>query len=211
MAFLFKELNASCTEFFWENKKTGILVPDASLVEQQYQKACLQPHPPPFPYWAKIWPSARALSDFINSHSSYIEGKHVTEMGCGLGLPSLTATRWATSVYATDFLPEPLEFVKQSSSHQHLAHLTCGLFNWETATEYPPTDVLLLSDVNYDPGQFPALLSLIEQYLQAHTTIILATPQRLLAKPFVDQLLPRCIQQEEYVIDLVLISVFVLN
>ncbi|MBN8676533.1 MAG: hypothetical protein J0L56_20585 [Chitinophagales bacterium] len=55
------------------------------------------------------------------------------------------------------------------------------------------------------------------QFLQAGTTILLSTPQRLMAKSFIDKLLPFCVEQEEYSISInqyeqpALVSVLVLK
>jgi len=45
--------------------------------------------------------------------------------------------------------------------------------------------VLILSDVNYDPTQFDALISLIEKFILQGSTVILSTPQRIMASSFV--------------------------
>ena len=36
------------------------------------------------PYWAELWPAARALADALPD----VRGLRVVELGCGLGLPS---------------------------------------------------------------------------------------------------------------------------
>ena len=48
--------------------------------------------------------------------------------------------------------------------------------------------MLLLSDVNYDPSQFETLLQLINVKIMDGCTIILSTPQRIMANPFVQAL-----------------------
>ena len=49
-------------------------------------------------------------------------------------------------------------------------------------------DVVLLSDVNYDPTQFDVLIHLIDKFILQGSTIILSTPQRIIASPFVQKL-----------------------
>ena len=51
-------------------------------------------------------------------------------------------------------------------------------------------DVVLLSDINYAPEQFESLLLLIKKLLEQGATIIIATPQRIMATPFVQELVP---------------------
>ena len=56
--------------------------------------------------------------------------------------------------------------------------------------------ILLVSDVNYNPDAFEALYKVFVHFLAAGTTIVLATPQRLMAKPFINRLLHFCIFQQ---------------
>jgi predicted nicotinamide N-methyase len=56
--------------------------------------------------------------------------------------------------------------------------------------------VLLVSDVNYNPEAFDALYKVLVRFLAAGTTIVLATPQRLMAKPFINRLLHFCVSQQ---------------
>ena len=41
------------------------------------------------PYWAELWPSARALADVVAARD--VAGRRVLEVGCGLALPALVA------------------------------------------------------------------------------------------------------------------------
>ena len=49
-------------------------------------------------------------------------------------------------------------------------------------------EVLILSDVNYDPTQFETLTKLIDKFIHQGCTIILSTPQRIMASPFIQKL-----------------------
>jgi predicted nicotinamide N-methyase len=72
--------------------------------------------------------------------------------------------------------------------------------DWNDYASLPMPDTILLSDVNYEPVQFNQLLKVIQVYLQNHCTVLLSSPQRLMAKPFIEQLLPFCKQQEEIMV-----------
>ncbi|RYF84734.1 MAG: hypothetical protein EOO03_14365 [Chitinophagaceae bacterium] len=56
---------------------------------------------------------------------------------------------------------------------------------------------MLLSDINYEPEAFDVLKGLVQRFLAKGTTILLTTPQRLMAKPIIEQLIPFSIHQEE--------------
>ena len=72
-------------------------------------------------------------------------------------------------------------------------------------------DVLLLSDVNYDPVAFDSLYLMMEKLIQNNTTIILATPQRLMAKPFIEKIEHWCIVKTTQLVNNSWVSVFVLE
>jgi predicted nicotinamide N-methyase len=72
----------------------------------------------------------------------------------------------------------------------------CYTMNWNETNESVIADTLLLSDVNYEPEEFEILLEVIQLFLRKGTTILLATPQRLMAKSFVEPLMPYCQYQE---------------
>jgi predicted nicotinamide N-methyase len=174
----------------------ALLVPQQTAVQQAYQQQQLLDANTPFPYWAKVWPSAIGLSFFLHQHASYITNKSVLEVAAGLGLPSLVAAKWASTVCCSDYLKAPLAFAKASALHHQLHNINYRLINWANLPHDIETDVLLLSDINYEPAAFVLLFNMITHFLSKQTTIILSTPQRLLAKPFIEQLLPFCKLQQ---------------
>ena len=156
-----------------------------------------QPEPVPFPYWARLWPSALALAAFIQRHPHYVAGMRVAELGAGLGLPSLVAASMAQSVWCSDHAPEAMEVVDKSSRLHGFFNLHTAVCPWHLVPDSLAPEVLLLSDVNYDPQVFDSLLEVLQGYLYAGTTLLLATPQRLMARPFVERLQPWCTHQQQ--------------
>jgi predicted nicotinamide N-methyase len=57
--------------------------------------------------------------------------------------------------------------------------------DWNNLPEAIHPEVVILSDVNYDPTQFETLTKLIEKFIHQGCTIILSTPQRIMASSFV--------------------------
>lgn len=150
-----------------------------------------------FPYWSAVWPASIALCNFIEQHQSSFQGKKVLEIAAGLGLPSLVAAQYATSVCSTDYADEALEVIQQSAALNQLKNLTCRNINWHHIPADLNGDIVLLSDVNYNPSDFEAVLQLIWYFLERDTCIFLATPQRLMAKMFIEQVLPFCIRRSD--------------
>jgi predicted nicotinamide N-methyase len=163
------------------------------------------------PYWAKVWPAAIALCQFLQSNLHYIKNKTVAELAAGLGLPSLFAAQYAIHVYCSDVEPAAVELIKKSAAQNSFKNITCFQKNLANFYGEKIPDTLLLSDINYDIQQFDILHKMIQYYLQNGCTIILSTPQRLMAKGFVEQLLKWCKCQEQIDTNGVYTSIFVLQ
>ncbi|MFP5039755.1 class I SAM-dependent methyltransferase [Parasediminibacterium sp. JCM 36343] len=189
-----------------------LYVPDQEYIKQHYQQQKKQNPDTPFPYWAKVWPASLAMASFFDENERYIQGKQVLEIAAGLGLPSVVAAKHAKNVYCTDYLPEAVDAIGQSIQHNQLQNMQVGLLDWnDLPSNLIDIEVLLLSDINYNPESFQVLLGVITTFLEKGCTIILSTPQRLLAKPFIEQLLPLCKHQKEYILGDVAITVMVLQ
>jgi predicted nicotinamide N-methyase len=154
-----------------------------------------------FPYWSQVWPAAKALATFLVLYPDYTKGKTVLELGGGLGLPSLVAAQNAATVLCTDYEPEAIEVVSKSAAGLQLKNLETAIFDWNQTPPKEHFDVLLLSDINYEPAAFETLLTLIKTFLENGTLILLSTPQRLAAKDFIAPLLPACTWQQEIAVD----------
>lgn len=172
--------------------RVELYVPVANAVRDAYKKGMI-----PFPYWSQVWPAAKALAEFLLQHPHYTEKQRVVELGAGLGLPSLVAARTAAHVLCTDMVAEAVAAVRQSVAHQNLPNVAAEVLDWQGLPQGLLADVVLLSDINYEPAAFALLQTVIASFLQKGTTIILSTPQRLMARDFIAPLLVDSIQQEE--------------
>ena len=142
----------------------------------------------PFPFWAKLWPSSIALLDVLKAHPHLIQNKHVIEIGAGIGLPSLMMADIARSVLISDYDKEAVALMKKNIEHLQLQNAEALQLDWNHIPENLNPEVVILSDVNYDPVQFDVLIHLIEKFILQGSTIILSTPQRIMASPFVQNL-----------------------
>ena len=201
----------SLQKFEFGNIALQLVVPNSLAVKHWFETEKQQNENFPFPFWAKVWPSAIALSTFLVTEQHYVANKKVLELASGLGLPSLVAAHFATTVTCSDYLNEPLQFVEQSISINNLFNIDCKIINWNNLSPNIVTDVLLLSDINYNPSTFDSLFNMLEQFLKNGSTIILSTPQRIMAKKFIEAILPHCVEQKEIEIDAVIISILVLK
>ncbi|OQP38891.1 hypothetical protein A4H97_19500 [Niastella yeongjuensis] len=174
-----------------------LFVPDAQEVQDNYFQQKQVQAQVPFPHWTKLWPAALAMADFIHQHPELVRHKNVLELAAGLGLPGFIAARYANTVCVSDYLQESVAVMTRSAQHLQLSNVTSQLLDWSYLPAGLITDVLLLSDINYDPEQFDQLYEILLRFIRQGTAILLSTPQRLMAKPFIEKLLPFCRQQYE--------------
>lgn len=188
-----------------------VVVPNNDAVKQQFNSYQLNKIDVAFPYWCKVWDSAIALSQFLWQNPMLIKDKKVLEIAGGLGLPSLLVASIANEVICTDYIDTPFYFLQKSIQVNNIKNLDCSIFNWFEKPLENKFDIVLLSDVNYEPKAFEAILKLIEYYLTQNTTIVLSTPQRLQGKLFVEQISKYIHKKETMAINNSWIEVFILN
>ncbi len=179
-------IQASIQTFHFANTSVEAFIPSLQWVQEVYEHNAGAPTP----YWAQIWPAAKALCQMIASEPVLVKDKAVLELAAGLGLPSLLAAQFAKEVTASDYMPEAVALMKQSAHHNKLTNMQCRVIDWNRLDKKLCPDVLLLSDINYSPASFETLYKAISNFIQQGTTVLLSTPQRLMAKPFMERLQP---------------------
>lgn len=146
-------------------------------------------------YWAQVWPASLGLCSFLNQHQALIKDKLVLELAAGTGLPGLFIAPVAKQVTITDKEKLAVDCVQQSVKRLQMTNVFCHTLDWNDASGYQLPQVVLLSDVNYNPDLFEGLEKTIRYYLAHNITVIISTPQRLVAKAFITSLLPFCREQ----------------
>jgi len=169
----------------------GDLVKDSYDQEKQQQPDLLPP------YWAKIWPSALAISNFLVDHSNLLLGKRIVELAAGLGLPSFLCAHYAESVIVSDYITESKYFQERSIEKNGLNNVTAQILDWRKLPSDLKADLFILSDSNYDPRNQEELLFVISSLIDRGANVLLATPQRLLSRNFVSELLQHASQTAE--------------
>lgn len=165
-------------------------IPEADALQQWYQQQQKTNEYAPAPYWAQVWASAYALCNFLAERNELIQNKTVVELAAGLGLPSLLAAQTASSVLCSDVSEDAVQLMQASIAQNKLSNCTASVIDWNKLPDELTADVILLSDINYEPQVFATLYKVFVSFLEQGVTIILSTPQRLMAKPFIEQLQP---------------------
>jgi len=165
-----------------------LYVPDNELVKPIYEGLLAKNAATVFPFWAKIWPAAKAMADFLEAELPYIKNKRVIEIGAGVGLPSFTIAKHAAEIIISDYATEAVALIEKNITYLGLKNAKAMCLDWNDFPTNIKADVVLLSDINYAPTEFNALLHLIEQFLTQGSTIIITTPERITASPFVEKI-----------------------
>jgi predicted nicotinamide N-methyase len=165
-----------------------LFVPDNELVKSRYEVLLANNAATLFPFWAKIWPASKAMCTFLQTETTYIKGKRVLEIGAGVGLPSFVIAKHCSEIIISDYATDAIKLIEKNIVHLGLTNAKAMCLDWNNFPSNITADVLLLSDINYAPAEFNPLQELIQQFLTQGSTVIIATPQRITAGPFVEKL-----------------------
>jgi methyltransferase-like protein 23 len=179
----------------------AIYIPDYEQVKDIYTSLLKLDPNTPFPFWAKLWPSSIAMLDALMAHPHLIQNKHVLEIGAGIGLTSLMIAPITKSIRISDYDKEAVALLKKNIEHLQLQNAEALQLDWNNVPENLNPEVVILSDVNYDPAQFDVLIRLIDKFLNQGSSIILSTPQRIMASSFVQKLEASIIDRYEAMVD----------
>ncbi len=192
-----------------------LYIPDAEKLPALYQLQLEQDAAAPFPYWASLWPSGIALASYLQQHPHWVKDKNVAELAAGVGLPSVVAAGYAKQVWCSDWAAPAVEVAKLNVQLHHRTNMLTEVCDWNKLPADFNPEVVLLSDVNYEPAVFEDLLSVLLDLLHKGITLMLSTPQRLMARSFIERLLPFVIEQVEEMVEeagkQVFINVYVLK
>jgi predicted nicotinamide N-methyase len=166
----------------------AIYIPEYEQVKHIYASLLKLDPTTPFPFWAKIWPSSIALIEVLKAHPHLIQDKCVLEIAAGIGLPSLMMADIAKSIQISDYDKEAVSLLQKNIEHLQLQNVEAMQLDWNAIPDNMQPEVILLSDINYDPMQFDTLISLINKFMDQRCSVILSTPQRIMASPFVQKL-----------------------
>jgi len=163
-------------------------MPDTASVKTVYEKLKEQNSNLPFPFWAKVWASSKAMVTFLQEEPHWIEKKIVLEIGAGIGLPSFSIANKVSNIIISDYDKEAVALANKNIAYLNLSNVTSIVLDWNDIPEHIIADTILLSDTNYNPTDFDALVISITTFLNKGCNIVLATPNRITTNPFIERL-----------------------
>ena len=130
------------------------------------------------PYYAHLWNSAEALGKYIVQTFPDLSNRHVIELGCGLGLPSILCAKLNATVVATDFHPDNRTYFEHNAKRNGVAHIEYRELDWGSPKVDTQFDMIIGSDLLYESQQIERLTHCINLLLKEGGTFILADPGR---------------------------------
>lgn len=153
------------------------------------QYAARQPKGTEAPYWAIVWEASMALGGWLHERRKWIKGKRILELGSGLGLSGLAAADAGAQVVQTDKIPLALRMARENFLHNGLPapHQFC--VDWLEWSHDETYDIVLGSDLVYEPSVIPLLVPIFRANCRAGGRIVLSAPShRQPALSLVDRL-----------------------
>ncbi len=133
-----------------------------------------------WPLFGLLWPSGRMLAHVMQSFD--LEGKHILELGCGLGLASLVVHRRGGDITASDNHPLAAEFMRRNVLLNLMPVMKYRDADWARTgladASLGHFDLIIGSDVLYDRGQPEALSQFIKRHASPGAQILIVDPDR---------------------------------
>jgi predicted nicotinamide N-methyase len=149
--------------------------PEAILDEAAFE------HEEFMPYWAELWPSARALARRVGVPA--LHGARVLELGCGLGLPSIAAALAGGRVLASDWSADAVAFARRNAQANG-AVIETVVGSWsdpDALAARGPWDLVIGSDLLYERRNAGLVLDVLDRLTDR---AIIADPGRPAAEVF---------------------------
>lgn len=135
------------------------------------------------PYWAKVWQAAPLFVAAI-LRATWPLTARILELGCGIGVPGFAASVRGYRVTLSDYVGEAVELALENARRNELDAIVTGrTLDWFD----PPQDnydVVLASDVTYDPRLHEPLLKTIDAVMGREGEAWIADPGRARAREF---------------------------
>ncbi|XP_026717071.1 methyltransferase-like protein 23, partial [Athene cunicularia] len=118
-------------------------------------------------YGLYVWPCAVVLAQYLWVHRRSLRGKRVLEIGAGVSLPGVVAAKCGAEVTLSDSeeLPPCLQRCRSSCRANHLPHVPVIGLTWGRISPQllalAPVDIILGSDVFFDPKDFEDILTTV--------------------------------------------------
>ena len=139
------------------------------------------------PYWAELWPSARALArEILDSEPLPPDAM---ELGSGVALPSIAAASRGVEMLATDYYPEALSFAQANARRNGIERLRVRELDWrQSGSDLPAVQLVIAADVLYEARNIAPVAAAIERFTGPSGQAWIADPRRSYFGDFLDRM-----------------------
>jgi len=136
------------------------------------------------PYWAEVWPSAKALAEYILNSQSEFKDKNVLELGCGIGLVGIAASMAKAKVTFSDYDNEAINFTKNNYFRNFGKRANSFLLDWRNPNHYKQYEIIIAADILYEKRFLKPVYNTLQKLLLHQGKVFIAEPDRTIAKSF---------------------------
>lgn len=131
-----------------------------------------------WPIFGVVWPAGRELARQMVDFD--VADKRILEVGCGIGLASLVLNHLHADITATDRHPQASAFLAHNVELNDGETIPFVRAGWsdEDEDELGHFDLIIGSDLLYEPGQTEALSGFIERHARPTCEVLIVDPRR---------------------------------
>ena len=137
------------------------------------------------PYWADVWPSSLILARRLTNDAG--GGRSLLELGCGLGIVSITAMRSGFDVLATDYYEDALRFTRANAWRNLQREPAVRMIDWRALpADLGTYELIVAADVLYEMAYADLVADALAAALAPRGMAIIADPGRVAVDDFLD-------------------------
>lgn len=137
------------------------------------------------PYWADVWPSSIILAEKLLELDG--GGRSALELGCGVGLSTMAATKSGFDVLSTDYYEDALDVTRANVFRNLGLRARTRLVDWRhLPSDLGRFDLVFASDVLYEKEYAELLPEILRASLAVGGMALIADPGRVAAPIFVE-------------------------
>jgi predicted nicotinamide N-methyase len=137
------------------------------------------------PYWADVWPSSLILARRMANDAG--GGRSVLELGCGLGIVSITAMRSGFDVLASDYYEDALRFTRANAWRNLGREPAARMIDWRALpADLGTYELIVAADVLYEMAYAELVADALAAALAPRGMAIIADPGRVAVDDFID-------------------------
>jgi predicted nicotinamide N-methyase len=142
------------------------------------------------PYWADVWPSSLILARRLANAPG--KGRSLLELGCGLGIVSITAMRSEFQVLASDYYDDALRFTRANAWRNLGREPAVRMIDWRALpTDLGTYDLIVAADVLYEMTYAEFVADALAAALAPRAMAIIADPGRVAVDQFIEACVAR--------------------